>query len=320
MTLPFDTSQNSSFSKHPGCEGMQLAIDSTSLGAYKECPRKYYYSVIRGFQRKDNVHLLFGLWYHGALERYDHAKAAGQNHDDSVLAAVKYVMKETWNSKLKRPWISGDTNKNRLSLLRTVVDYLDRFEKDPCETIILANGKPAVELSFTFYSGLDTSWGEQISFCGHLDKLVNLGGEPHPLDRKTTKHTIGPNFFKQFTPNNQFSLYVLATNVVWQQPAKSIICDGVQIAVNFSRFERQPIPRSAEQLKEWHLDALIWIQDMEQSARAGYWRQNDQSCDKYGGCPFREICSKSGESSRELWIKQMFAQRTWDPLQARGDI
>src|SRR5438046_4651295 len=56
--------------------GMQLAWDSTSMGLLKECPRKYQLSILEGWTpKRTSVHLLFGLWYHGALERYDHAKS-----------------------------------------------------------------------------------------------------------------------------------------------------------------------------------------------------------------------------------------------------
>src|SRR5258706_532234 len=40
--------------------------------------------------------------------------------------------------------------KNKDQLLYLVVAYLDEFKDDPCKTLILENGKPAVELSFKF--------------------------------------------------------------------------------------------------------------------------------------------------------------------------
>ena len=89
MTVP-DTSGNTSFSRQ--MPGLQLAVDSTSLGEFKICPRRYYYAIVLGWQtRVESVHLTFGILLHGARERYDHRRSAGDSHDDAVafLAAVR---------------------------------------------------------------------------------------------------------------------------------------------------------------------------------------------------------------------------------------
>lgn len=301
---------------------LQLAVDSTSLEAFKRCPRYYQYSIIQGWEpRATSFHLIFGLLYHGALERYDHKRSEGQSHEEALEFAVAWVLRSTWNKELSRPWVSGDSNKNRLTLLRTVIDYADRFgENDVLKTIQLANGKPAVELSFSFYSGYTSKLtGEPFLFCGHLDRLAEMHGSVYVSDRKTTAHTISSQWFQQFTPHNQFSLYTLAGQVVWSQPVKGLVVDGAQIAVGFSRFERALITRDDSQLREWHADALLQFELMEKYAQLGYWPQNDSACGNYGGCKFRQICSKT-PGSREQWLKAEFNKRVWDPLQRRGDI
>lgn len=61
------------FAASPAPANFQIAWDSTSLGLLKECPRKYYYTIILGYKpKRESVHLKFGLLYHGALEAYDH--------------------------------------------------------------------------------------------------------------------------------------------------------------------------------------------------------------------------------------------------------
>lgn len=320
QAFPVDTAKNSSFSRIQ--PGLQLAVDSTSLGEFKTCPRRYYYRIIRGLQPLTiSHHLTFGLLYHGALERYDHRRSALASHDDALDFAVEWVLKETWDSTLQRPAGWGDSNKNRMTLLRTIVDYLDKFgEADPMTTVQLANGKPAVELSFSFFSGLKSELtGEPFTFCGHLDRLASLNGIPYVQDRKTTSHTISPGWFAQFSPHNQFSLYSLAAQVVWSVPVRGVILDGAQVAVGFSRFERALIGRDQSQLEEWHRDAGYQLRAMELCAKEEYWPMNDQSCDKYGGCPFRSICSKP-PASREQWLQSEFRVQVWDPLERRGDI
>lgn len=298
----------------------QFAWDSTSIGALKTCPRYYQYSILEGWQpREISVHLTFGLHFHSALERYDHLIFGGMDKDQALREVVKYVLTITWDSAKNRPWISDDPNKNRMTLLRSVVWYLDQFRDDPIQTVRLANGKPAVELSFRFDSGYSSSKGESILLCGHLDRLAELNDKAFVLDRKTTKTTIGPSFFDKFTPDNQMSLYAIAGKIVYNIQIEGIIVDGAQIAQSFTRFLRGVVPRTESVLEEWYYDLGQYLALAETFAANNYWPMNDKSCGQYGGCPFRRICSLP-ESVRQQWLKADFHKRIWDPLQVRGDI
>ena len=71
------------------------------------------------------------------------------------------------------PYIAG----NRLTLLRSVVWYLDQFEHDSLETVILQDGKPAVELSFRFLTNYQAPTGEPFLLCGHFDRVALFNDE-----------------------------------------------------------------------------------------------------------------------------------------------
>lgn len=310
---------NSSFSAEQPL--LQLAWDSTSLGLLKECPRKYFLSIICGYvPRGESVHLTFGLLMHGAKERYDHSRSRGESHDAAVLCAVRYAMEATWDEELSRPWSSGHNEKNRFTLVRTVVWYFEEYRDDALETVILANGKPAVELSFSFPTEYQSRRGEPFLLAGHIDRLAKMNGEAAcPCDVKTTGSTISEKTFAAFTPHNQFSLYSLASKVLFDVPARGLIVDVAQVAVTFSRFERREVPRTDEMLDEWYGELSDWFRLAESCATSGRWPANETACGNYGGCPFRRVCSH-GPSSRDLWLKADFTTRVWDPLKARGDI
>lgn len=298
----------------------QIAWDSTSIGAFKTCPRLYQLSILEGWQpREISVHLTFGLHFHSALERYDHLRFGGASYEDALREVIRYVLTITWDERKNRPWISDDPNKNRLTLLRSVVWYLLQFENDPIETVRLANGKPAVELSFRFDSGYTTQYGESILLCGHLDRLAMLNGKAFVLDRKTTKSTINSSFFEKFTPDNQMTLYAIAGKVVYNIQIEGIIVDGAQIAQTFTRFLRGTVPRTEAVLEEWYYDLGQYLATAELYAANNYWPMNDKSCGQYGGCPFRKICGLP-PSVRKEWLQADFTKRIWDPLQVRGDI
>lgn len=319
---------NSSFSK--ALPSLQIAWDSTSIGNLKTCPRKYFYSQVYGISqgqaawgwapRAESVHLVFGLLFHGATERYDHLRADGVEFEQAVIEVIRWTLAATWDKATGRPWNSDDPNKNRFTLVRTLVWYLDQFKDDPVSTVILANGKPAVELSFRFELGFNsTATGEPFLLCGHLDRLGVLEDKTYILDKKTSKNTINSDFFKKFSPDNQFSLYTLGAKVIWPGEVKGLIVDAAQVAVTFSRFQRGLVYRDDAQLDEWLRDTRFYIKQAEYFAKSGYWPQNDKACGNYGGCEFRGICARS-PVVRDQWLKADYVARQWDPLQVRGDI
>jgi hypothetical protein len=311
---------NSSFSKI--LPGLQLGIDSTSLGTYKTCAKKYFYSVIMGWQAKGtSVHLEFGIHLHKARERYDHLRSRGEDHDYAMDHVLHGLLVDTWDKELKRPWLSDHPSKNRASLIRTVVWYLDQLgDNDPIETVQMANGKPAVELSFRFDSGIKSeATGESVLLCGHLDRLGVFNGDHYIIDIKTTTSMLTKFWFDGFSPDNQFSLYTLASDVAFGLPVKGLIVDGIQVGATFARFQRAPIPRTKSQTEEWYGDLQFWYRQMEYSAYKGHWPMNDKSCGMYGGCEFREVCSRPA-AARDQWLRLNYKRRIWDPLISRGDI
>lgn len=308
-------------------DGLQYAWDATSIKAAEECLRKYYYKHLCGwYSPNTSVHLRFGGIYASALESYEKARASGTLREDAILTAVHYALVESWDyayssqSHIGDPayriagsgkaWETGDANKTRSSLIRTIVWYFEHFEED-LPTVIFPDGKPAIEYSFA----LPVS--DTIVFCGHMDRIVEYGGQYMIMDQKTTKSTVGPYFFDQFSPDTQMSMYTYAGNIIFQHPVKGVLIDAAQIAIGFSRFERAPTFRTHAQLEEWYENAMMTIQVARDATKRQRFPMNTTACGNYGGCEFRSICSKSPEV-REMYLKSNFVKKeTWSPIERR---
>ena len=194
---------------------------------------------------------------------------------------------------------------------------MHQFEDDPAETIILDSGKPAVELSFRMEIPIETPDKEPYILSGHIDRLISFGNALYFMDRKTTKNTIDSNFFSKFSPDNQMSLYSLASQIVFHKKAVGGIIDGMQIAVTFTRMLRGFVKRTPAQLDEWLQSTMYWIKQAEQFAINREWPMNDTSCNKYGKCPFRDNCCSKDPSVRGKFLETHFKKETWDPMKSR---
>lgn len=156
-------------------DGRQWAFNSTSLGLAKECLRKYYYAFIEGWSpRILNDDITFGLYYAAALESYHKCRSDlySMTHNEAVHTVVGQTLQSV------KDWESEHRFKNRETLIRSIVWYLEEFRDDPCTTIILKDGRPAVELTFSF------EFTPEITFCGHLDRLVEYAGDYYIQDQK----------------------------------------------------------------------------------------------------------------------------------------
>lgn len=306
---------------------IQYAWDSTCLGYLKRCPRLYYYSIIMGWRPKDeSVHLRFGQEYHSGLEIYDKNRHAGIKHEENLHATVKALLLHMTD------WDPDHQYKNKRTLIRTVIGYLDKFKNDHAKTLVMQDGKLACEQSFRF----ELDWGpatevqqqlDEVSkdhdgpgysqpylLCGHLDRVVEWQDAVFVMDRKTTKGTPGSYYFDQFQPENQMSLYTLAGQVIFQAPVRGVIIDVAQVAIEFSRFERGFTYRTSDQIDEWVNDLRYWFALAEQYAKANYWPMNDTACGQYGGCRFRDICSKSPQVREKFLAGNFNKEAPWNPL------
>lgn len=307
-------------------DGFQFAWDSTSLTAFATCPRKYYYSNICGWTGANkSVHLIFGGHYASALEHYHKFRAADVTHEDALRNVVREVMVNTWDYEhdetgerlpeggAAQDWHHDKNTKTRDTLIRSIVWYLEQFKDDPMETVILPDGRAAVEYSFS----LELS--EDFLYCGHIDRLVRYGDNKdiYVQDQKTTGTTMTPYFFKNFSPDYQMSGYTWAGQIIFNMPVKGVIVDAAQIAVGFTAFARQPVLRSAKQLEEFRTEALHYISLAQRAHESGYYPMNRTACGNYGGCEFQQICS-AVPGVRSNLLEGGFKKRDrWDPLKRR---
>lgn len=317
--------------RSPFIEGtkQQWAWDSTSIGWLKICPRLYKYQGIWGWQPKSRATaLVFGQLYHRGLEVYEKAKSVGRGHERALRDAITQIFFAT------KDWESGDPIRNKWTLVRSLVWYIDEAEFDAAETKVFGGeavedgGRLAVELSFELPmiygpkqpSMVSEEWdrnhGEYryYSLCGHLDRVVEFQGETWVMDHKTTKSQLGDQWFASFDPDNQMSLYSWAASKLTGEKIRGMIVDGAQIGVGFTRFARGFTSRTASRINEWLDDLKVLLRQNEGYVAADYWPMNDKAC---RGCAFRNVCS-ADPSVRERLLESDFIKQPWNPLVVRG--
>jgi hypothetical protein len=291
----------------PGTD-IQYAWDASSIGPLKLCGRLRHYKSQGWRPKEDSVHLRFGGEYHKCLQDYEVLKAEGFTHADAVFDVVKALTLrlEDWNP--------DHTKKNRKTLVRSVIWRLEKYRDDAAKTWIMSDGKPAVEITFNFPLDVGPTQDQPYVLCGKLDRIVVFNGDLFVMDHKTTTVSLTESYWKQFSLDDQMSLYTLAGKVVFQAPIKGVIVDAAQILVGGTNFDRGIVYRTQQQLDEWIENTVGYLN-----------RQNDNmmntaSCiTRYGPCEFLDVCTKTPQV-RERFLKSGFQQvAPWNPLNPMSD-
>lgn len=295
-------------------DGFQWAWDSTSLSSFVTCPRKYYLSMLQGWTSEQrSVHLVFGGHYASALEHFHKHRAAGTEYDDALRLVVKEALENTWDREANAPQDWLHASKTRDTLIRSIVWYLEHFKDDPMQTVILSDGRAAVEYSFS------VDLNEDYVYCGHIDRLVTYGdnSDIYVQDQKTTGAQITPRFFEGYSPDYQMTGYTWAGQIIFSMPVKGVVIDAAYIAVGFTAFGRQPVTRSEKQLEEFRVEVLHYIEQAKRCHETGYYPMNRTACGNYGGCEFKKICS-AVPGIRSNLLEGSFRKRDrWDPIKRR---
>lgn len=298
---------------------LQLAWDSVSMGSIMQCPRKYQYQIIEGWQPNDpHPALEFGIMFHSCMELYEKLLANGTKPEPALVQTVRHAL------TISKDFI-GDSHRTtkvlrtRFTLVRAVIWYVDKFSSQHLRTVIKADGTPAVELSFRIAIPLISPDGTPYILCGHIDRLSEFGEDRMVHDYKHTSRNLDSSYFEEYNPHWQLTNYIFAAQVILPEAnVDQALIDAFQAAVGFNRFKRGVTKRFPDQIREWLDNTIYWIKQAERYAEDGYWPMNLQSCHLYGGCQFRKICSMRPHA-REEWLKADFHKKPWNPLESRGD-
>ena len=304
---------HSSIAVHSGKPSLQIALDNTSLSVYKECPRKYYYKIVCGYRAPGiRPPLAWGGAYHSVVELYDLLIVKGEDEQTALRAAIRLAF------SLAEKGFGDDTARTLTTLVRTIVWYAANYRaRDPLKTHIFGNGKVGLELSFRFYLPQTISGtNDKYVYCGHIDKISDYAGGTYAVERKHSKGALNDEFYARYAFSAQIGGYATAGKICFDTELSGVIIDGAQVLVNSSRFGRRVVHRVNSHLEEWLDDTLLWVKLLEGSAVANYWQHNTESCNKFSGCEFREVCSKP-PGIREAILRQVYVVERWNPIEDR---
>jgi hypothetical protein len=273
-------------------------ISASRLSTFRECPRRYQHSYIRGrVPLAEPQALTFGRAWHEALEQWWFA---------GPEAAVAWLVGKAGH-------ISAEDGARIAAMLthynppRSGYDLIG-VEREYTVPIINPDSRRPSR-SYTFYLRLDVEVRELAT------------GDRWIIEHKTTSDEIlgfGP-YWQRLQIDAQVAFYVIATGcrgVLYDVVRKPMLriskadeqraaAEGLELSMAYQRrleetigaeperyYQFRPIEKTADDLAEAHADLFEQVQMLHNCHRRSMFPRNSNSCRTlYGTCPYLGVCT-----------------------------
>ena len=300
-------------------------LDSSKIQTFMECPRKFFYSYIVGWEKDiPNVHLIFGEAWHRAMEHLTLNGHGAESVNKAFEKFDSYYTKEMSKKPENATSIFGhdiadapvvDTSKkNSNTALMGLVKYVKTFPEDAKHNVLHTevSGKvPVADDRFVHF---------------RLDTILETEEGILTLDHKT-----GSKFSMSWAAKWELSLqmatyiHVLYTVFPFEKVYGAKI-NGAFFTAKDVSFERVPVRKTKDMLTAWlaqinyYIDMIQWNteklleEDNEEKSYMESFPMNTQSCTNYGLCPFHGMCTSWSNPLRKIkTIPIGFKEKRWDP-------
>jgi len=298
-------------------------LDSTKIQEYMQCPRRYFFKFIVGWQPElPSVHLEYGIAVHKALE----ILLLGGGFD-TAFEAFETSFRDRYVS------ICGDEHKNKniATTYYTLLQYSEFYKNDLQHFKVLHTevaGSILIDVNKKLYFRTDTLAEGNIMEQNGFFSLEHKTGTS--LDRKwkdqwRQKFQVGvyTHVVNCMYPTNE-ALGVVINGFFPHNPPE-MKRDGTPKANSKdAEFFRMLVRRTPRRMEDWILGAISWydsvIKDTEAVLQVSEdqpvmtcFRKNTESCTDFFGCPFQDYCEAWSNPTRNTAAQTGFVERYWDP-------
>ncbi len=288
-------------------------LDSSKLTCYMECPRKFFYRYILGWQSDyPNNHLVFGSAWHIAMEWLLN------NPGDITGAIVAFgnYYRENFPPETDELFIP----KTPLNAAESILAYVRRYEREHERETAL----------FTEVAGF-VLVSEDRTMVFKCDAILqdNDTGAVFGRDFKTSQRKY-QNWGDHYTLSTQMLTYLHALHCMYPDTndLKMVVRGAWFYKKSPTEFADHPIDKTLEQMEAWlervnswgdRLDNdhyLLTAEDTVESTVMQSFPQNDTACFNFGQqCAYFDFCNAwSNPLSRCEQVPIGFKREYWNPL------
>jgi hypothetical protein len=279
-------------------------LDSTMLHSFRSCNVEFARAyVVRLRPKGESIHLIAGGAFAKGLEIARRSfYEEGFNAEDSLvrgLAALTHTYGDPTVLDERKSWL------NTAMALAYYLDVAYPFERDIIQPAVFG-GKRAIEFTFAIpIEIVNPCTGNPFTLVGRTDMIGAFQGLNFIVDEKTTG-MLGPTWKDKWGLRAQLMQYTWAARTAGFNVVGAFI-RGVGLKKEIEIQEAGLFYFE----ERWYEQTLQTIQAIVRCYETGWWNFDfGDTCTRYGGCPFRELCLKR---TPEQWYGG-YEFNDWSPL------
>jgi hypothetical protein len=302
----------------------RLLFDNSSTEVITKCPRAGCYQFLHNrISAGEKPALNFGSAMHEVL-------AFRYSTDPSLMDPMTEQRQLDMLTEFFAAHPPPEGQYRNLDLATSLIKGYNQVYMVEDFDVALHNGKPFIEQPFSITIG--EAAGVPIVYCGKIDMGIILDGGLYTMDHKTT-FQFGEGFWKDQAVSAQHTGYCWALREMTGQCPVGYVINAIRTRAPLKRkedgsvssrakprevsedFERQRFFVDDAKLDEWKTNFLEIMTNFIEMHRAGRMPMHRKFCiDKYGACPYYEVCTLPADQ-RELYLySEHFTEQTWSPL------
>lgn len=265
-----------------------VAIDASTLDTWGMCNKKYELQFIKNLTTPyKNRNLDLGGMIHLMLKNYYTLKRDSQETSFDFRAAVESSVNIAYTTDSDLP---AHEIEEAIYVFR---GYCEKYEH---ENWIIH------EVEKSFAVTLFDSESLQIIGQG----IADIIGSTESLGMFIADHKKRSRREEENSLNNQRYMYTYALKI------PNFYTNKLVFIKDPDRYTRQLNTYSLEQHEEWLEEVVMAVKQILAYTKIGFFRREPTSCDKFGGCQFRNFCNIA-PSRREGRIgTEFFVGEKWD--------
>ena len=286
--------------------------DASKTQCYLECPRKYFYNYVLGWQSDSpNNHLVFGSAWHEAMEHlllngYDQNSILGAY--DLFLEYYRNVFPESTDE------LFGAKTPERA--LHALIEYAQKYHNDLGDFDVLytevAGSVPLTEDRVLHFRQDAICKGSQGYFS---------------LEHKTAGSSISRAWMQQWPLSIQVGTYTHVLYCLYpESEVYGVRINGVGFLKTKFSMERVPVKKTRESMQSWMWNTLYWLDSIqwdfqrlemckESDPLMMAFPMNPTNCSKYFGCPYHDFCTAWANPLQHLdEVPMGMKVEYWNPM------
>lgn len=168
----------------------------SSILAYMQCPRKYYYRYVKRLEQKPSIHLILGSAVHSAIEAFHKSQRRGLE-EETFFGSLRPCMMRSYCHEWKRnsPTIQriGLKPWEQSSYFKQGMIMLENFYRHHMGAVRDFQHRSGMTFSDTFDTLRPKSelkiYSQRLGVMGMIDSVENADEQISIIDYKTSKKT-----------------------------------------------------------------------------------------------------------------------------------